>query len=119
MEGDSGPSTSGTGPVAYNDDDDDEVHPAEEDNQTKPSWIYTLEERDHMNAGDIQEWIDEGDTHSLLTDWVALTGVIGNCVQWFRCKAEIQWWQEAHEQKQSELLRCMRSFTAESIAWKQ
>lgn len=66
--GDSGPSTSGTGPVAYNDDDDDEVHPAEEDNQTKPSWIYTLEERDHMNAGDIQEWIDEGDTHSLLTD---------------------------------------------------
>ncbi len=68
--GDSGPSTSGTGPVAYNDDDDDddEVHPAEEDNQTKPSWIYTLEERGHMNAGDIQEWIDEGDTCSLLTD---------------------------------------------------
>ncbi|KAF9471316.1 hypothetical protein BDN70DRAFT_939041 [Pholiota conissans] len=75
------------------------------DIQSKPKpdgWIWELKDMQNLSSYELQEWSDECDR-----------------VQYFRAEAEMQRWQEEHETKQAQFMRCIRSFKAMSDIWLQ
>jgi hypothetical protein len=73
----------------------------------------------NLSNAEVEAWVDEGRLFQLF--WICFNTLllIGDSVQFFRAKAEMQRWQEEWESKQAEFLRCIRAFHKSSDVWKE